>query len=355
MIYTPVLITTLCRYEHLARLLESLKANSWAKYTDVYLGLDYPPSEKYRNGWNNIISYLDNGDFSTFKSFNVVKRDKNYGFENNADDLLNQLQSKYDRFIVLEDDLELSPNYLEYMNKCLDAFENDPSVVAVTGYSYPVKWDVSEGATCMKQNYNAAAWGRGFWKSKRTVYLQYISSGQMLRDVGKVIANKSYKKMIDASLREYIPATMSPSKRLHKFMYFPCDISLRAYLAVDDKYIISPVVSKVRNYGFDGSGIYCQNIDIIDGQTAGSYNYGLQPIDSNNSFELIVDSFNNIEINHEKLNTFDKRTPKQMALTKTYMWIINYWGVNVARIIAIIYFPFEVIERLSNKIISKLK
>ena len=197
--YAPVLITTLCRYEHFARLLESLKANSWAKYTDVYIGLDYPPSEKYQNGWNVIVTYLGNGDFSTFNSFIVIKREKNYGFEKNADDLLNQLQSKYDRFIVLEDDLELSPNYLEYMNKCLDAFEDDPSVVAVTGYSYPVKWDVSEGATCMKQNFNAAAWGRGFWKSKRAVYSEYISSGQMLRDIDKVIAEKSYKKMIDAA------------------------------------------------------------------------------------------------------------------------------------------------------------
>ena len=33
--------------------------------------------------------------------------------------------------------------------------------------------------------------------------------------------------------------------------------------AVKNKYIISPKKSMVRNYGFDGSGVYCQNTKII--------------------------------------------------------------------------------------------
>ena len=47
MIYAPILIPTLCRAEHFIRCVESLKNNSWAKYTDVFIGLDYPPTEKY--------------------------------------------------------------------------------------------------------------------------------------------------------------------------------------------------------------------------------------------------------------------------------------------------------------------
>ena len=48
--YAPVLITTLCRSEHFVRLIKSLKANDWAQYTDVYIAVDFPPSEKYHNG-----------------------------------------------------------------------------------------------------------------------------------------------------------------------------------------------------------------------------------------------------------------------------------------------------------------
>lgn len=64
-VYAPVLIPTLCRSEHFIRCIESLKRNTWAQYTDVFIGLDYPPSEKYfdgyckRNSINILISLFD--------------------------------------------------------------------------------------------------------------------------------------------------------------------------------------------------------------------------------------------------------------------------------------------------------
>lgn len=66
--YAPILIPTMCRYNHFFRLIESLKVNTWAKYTDIYIGLDYPPSSKYEEGYKQICEYLD-GDFSEFTRF----------------------------------------------------------------------------------------------------------------------------------------------------------------------------------------------------------------------------------------------------------------------------------------------
>ena len=45
--YAPVLIPTLNRYEHLKQCLESLSKCSLAEHTEVYIALDFPPSEKY--------------------------------------------------------------------------------------------------------------------------------------------------------------------------------------------------------------------------------------------------------------------------------------------------------------------
>lgn len=47
MVYAPVCIPTLNRYEHLKELIESLQRNPWAQYTDLFIGLDFPPGEKY--------------------------------------------------------------------------------------------------------------------------------------------------------------------------------------------------------------------------------------------------------------------------------------------------------------------
>ena len=63
MVYAPILIPTLCRDEHFIRCIESLKKNSWAEYTDVYVALDFPAKESHWDGYKKICTYLE-GYFS---------------------------------------------------------------------------------------------------------------------------------------------------------------------------------------------------------------------------------------------------------------------------------------------------
>ena len=81
-------------------------------------------------------------------------------------ELRNDILKKYDRFIRTDDDCEFSPNFIEYMDKALDKYEDDQSVVAVTGYSYPLNWHVSDKANIFKSKLLFSMWGTGFWKSK---------------------------------------------------------------------------------------------------------------------------------------------------------------------------------------------
>lgn len=46
----PILIPTLDRYEHFKKCIESLAKNTHANKTELVIGLDYPPSEKYMDG-----------------------------------------------------------------------------------------------------------------------------------------------------------------------------------------------------------------------------------------------------------------------------------------------------------------
>lgn len=352
--YAPVVIPTLCRSEHFIRLMGSLKSNGWAKYTDVFIGLDYPPSEMYRDGWHEICDYVATGDFSSFASFQVIKRTKNYGFYNNSKDLIDRIYEKYDRVIELADDLEVSPNFIEYMDKCLDAFEEDPNIVTIAGYAYPVNWATIMGATCMKQDFNAAEWGRASWKAKTLRYKPYIESGQMLDELPEVISKERYEKMIDAGLREYIPAATYPRFYKTGMMKRCCDIAMRAYLAVGEKYCISPIISKVRNYGFDGSGLYCQGITEFDNLTAGTYDYANQPIDEAASYDVVLNDESLLEENRKRLNIFDKRTPDQMAQTKRLLWLINNVGIWSAKTYMLFNMPFDVLQRVLGKIRRKL-
>lgn len=55
-IYAPVIIPTLNRIEHLKRCIESLEKNTGADKTEVFVSLDFPPSDKYLQGYECVLT-----------------------------------------------------------------------------------------------------------------------------------------------------------------------------------------------------------------------------------------------------------------------------------------------------------
>jgi len=56
--FAPVLITTMNRYKHLKRCLDSLSKNIHASKTQLYIALDAPASEGHKKGYADIITLL---------------------------------------------------------------------------------------------------------------------------------------------------------------------------------------------------------------------------------------------------------------------------------------------------------
>lgn len=306
MIFAPILITTLSRDVHFIRLIESLKRNTWAQYTDVFIGLDYPPSEKYREGYNTICQYLEN-NFDDFRSFNVIKRTKNYGSLKNMTDLREMVLKTHDRFIRTDDDAEFSPNFLEYMNKCLMNYKDDPNVVAVTGYSYPINWSVSKNANVLKENFSCPMWGTGFWREKyKVIYDSIVIKKCLLTNINSIITSGAMERMLDVAKNEFVNLCLSPDFE-NTLAAKVSDISVRIYTATYDKYVIVPTLSKVRNWGFDGTGEYCCKTTVKKTRkiSARNYAYHLQPIDTSNEFVLKEDTLNAVLLNKNRMNEFD--------------------------------------------------
>ena len=351
MIYAPVIIPTLCRYKHFKECLESLSKCKWAEETEVFVGLDYPAKESHRPGYEKIKSYLKEVGDMTFKKIHVFEREVNYGGGKNCTELKKVALERFDTYIYSEDDNVFAPNFLEYMDTCLEKYKDDPNVIAICGYSYPVDWDVSDGATVLKQQVNVSMWGTGLWKDKEDKWNDHYYKGIMLADLPKFIKKRGYKKMIDASLIEYMEAACNITGVGNGMLTCKTDIARRAFLAVYDKYAITPVVSKVRNQGFDGSGVYCQNIDTaLNGDTAGTYNYQKQPIDSATDFVLVEDCKNCAEENRRRLNTFDYRSPEQMAKARRLLWLCIHCGVWSAKLYSLLVFPRVLAKKVYNRL-----
>ena len=251
MIYAPVLISTVNRYQHFKDCIESLSHCTWADKTDVFVAVDYPPSENYWEGYNQIKDYLDNCNGLGFKSLNVIYRETNYFYteRGNLGALVDEVEKKYDRYIISEDDNIFSPNFLMYIDRGLEKYEKDHSVMAIVGYKHflPLKYEKN---SYFRQNVDFSAWGFGIWKDRMHAINEFSKN------------NGFYNSFSISNLRKLYK---NGKYRFSMYLYLACrrqkvimsDNPLSIYMAVNDMDIVMPIKSLVRNQGWDDSGIHC--------------------------------------------------------------------------------------------------
>ena len=185
MLYYPVIIPTLNRYEHFKECVESLAACTHANLTELVIGLDYPPEEKYISGWQKIKDYIPT--ITGFKKVTVFEANHNLGASENSSVLINSVIKNNKAYIYSEDDNVFSPCFLDFMNKALDYYMNDKKVLAVSGYMIPSKWSFDFDAT-VSHFYDFTAWGIGVFSEKwlkidETMpphYMKYVCSNREL-------------------------------------------------------------------------------------------------------------------------------------------------------------------------------
>jgi hypothetical protein len=318
--YAPVYIPTLNRFEHFKRCLDSLEHCTGADKTDVYVGLDFPPSNNYVEGWKRIDDYLAEKEINHgFKTLNVRRRDHNLGIGHagsNGALLLQEVMKVSDCFIVTEDDNEFSKNFLVFINKALNKFKNDDRVYCVCGYNRRVVIpDSFSGNYYLANDY--VAWGVGFWVNKQrpVKYRSFDYLKQVLRD------NELYTK-----LKEKSPGSIRSIMAMLKLHRFNGDALVNVYEALEDKYSIMPTISKVRNHGNDGSGLHSKKFD-----SSFSKYFSEQPIDEDNDFEF---SNNAAPIQPEGLQFVspDRILPFGIKMIKSLifqidLFLVRYFGV----------------------------
>lgn len=273
MVYAPVMITTCNRYEHLQRCIESLKRNKYADKTELYISVDYPPNDNYREGWEKICQLL-NKPMDVFYKVHVFFQETNLGVDDNYRYLEQVVFEKHDRLIYTEDDNEFSINFLVYMNKGLDLYKDHPKVYGIVGYADGRKFQCGEDNVIPLTDY--CAWGMGIWREKEKVIHEQMTMDNWLRAAQnyrlmwklysrrKKLFSRMMGTIIDNPNNSVLPNT---------------DINRGIVLALNGFCTINPVKSKVRNWGWDGSG---QN---IIGSIAGNAVQTSRELDEDEDFE----------------------------------------------------------------------
>ena len=248
-VLAPIVVFTYNRPEHTLRTLNALLINPLANESDIIIYSDSARTANHNKAVDEVRSYLS--ELTGFRSIKVIHRDKNFGLAESIIQGVTEVLQQSEKVIVLEDDMVVSPYFLEYMNEALEQFVDDDRVISVHGYVYPVDIELPEafflpGADC---------WG---WATWRRGWALFNSDGQYLLDelvrrhlIQEFDYNGAYPFL--NMLKDQIKgANDSWAIRWHA----------SAFLA--GKLTLYPGRSLVHNIGNDSSGTHCGDSDSMD-------------------------------------------------------------------------------------------
>lgn len=244
----PVLIPTLCRFEHFKQCVKSLSTCKGADQTELIIGLDYPSKEGHWAGYEKIKNWIPR--IVGFKKVTVLKRDENFGPVKNIIELYEYGRQFYNKMIITEDDNIFAPTFLQFMNSSLDCFEADPKISSICGYTHEKQYDKKKDYILSS---DSCGWGFGLWVDKREKFESTHDENYYY----KVLS--SYRKSLKIFMK--YPALLDMLITMVEKNLHWGDTRKTVANIIENTYQVIPSVSLVRNMGHDGTGTNCGIIE----------------------------------------------------------------------------------------------
>ena len=248
-VLAPIVVFTYNRPEHTQRTLNALLINPLANESDIIIYSDSARTANHNKAVDEVRSYLS--ELTGFRSIKVIHRDKNFGLAESIIQGVTEVLQQSEKVIVLEDDMVVSPYFLEYMNETLEQFVDDDRVISVHGYVYPVDIELPEafflpGADC---------WG---WATWRRGWALFNSDGQYLLD--ELVRRHLIQEFDYNGAYPFLSMLMAQIKGANDSWAIRWHAS--AFLA--GKLTLYPGRSLVHNIGTDSSGTHSEDSDSMD-------------------------------------------------------------------------------------------
>jgi len=149
----PIILTAYNRLDSLKRTIESLSNCYYFDKDDLTVYLDGGKNQK---DWQIIYKVYEYLSLAKIKVDEMVS--KNLGLRENSLRAINTALLKHDKIIFVQDDMQFSRDFLQFMDWALNEFENRKDIMFVTGYSH------IEQPTCYLTTLLAG--GLGIWRDK---------------------------------------------------------------------------------------------------------------------------------------------------------------------------------------------
>jgi hypothetical protein len=246
---SPIVFFAYNRPEHTRKSLESLAECEKAAESELYIFCDGPRTSDDRDQVEKVREVVESRQWC--KKVHITKRDKNWGLANSIIQGVTEIINQAGRIIVLEDDLVLSPHFLNYMNDALEYYKNTPEVMHISGYMFPVKGNLPE--TFFYRATSCSGWAT--WKRAWEKFEP--DSKKLITRINTSRLRKEFN--INGSMHYYRMLREQDQGKIDSW-------AIRWYASVflNHGLCLHPGKSYVNNIGHDGSGVHCASMDVFD-------------------------------------------------------------------------------------------
>ena len=175
-----------------------------------------------------------------FKSVQIIEQNENIGLSKSITKGISHVLQSYKNIIVLEDDIVVGKDFLNFMNNALIKYENEPQIAGISGYSFPI----NEIAPYLTRT--GSCWG---WATYKRVWEDFIKKRDQLsldliatqeQDLFNV-CGKVYSDMFLQTRQGIIQSWA---------------VEFYLYYFSQKQFFLMPGVNLIANEGFDGSGVH---------------------------------------------------------------------------------------------------
>lgn len=163
MTLAPIVLFVYNRPAHTRLTVEALQKNTLAKDSDLIIYSDAPKNAESEDAVRQVRQYIH--QIAGFKSVTIIERETNLGMAHTIIDGVTSVVNKRGRIIVLEDDIVTSQFFLNFMNRALDYYENEPRVWHISGWNFPINPEGLPDAFFSRAMY---CWGWATWADRWT-------------------------------------------------------------------------------------------------------------------------------------------------------------------------------------------
>ena len=280
--YAPVCLFVYKRLDTLRETIASLQKNKLAAQTDVYVFSDAAANTRDEQEVAAVRAFITT--VKGFKSLTAQFAKVNKGLAASVISGVTSIIKEAEQVIVLEDDLIVSANFLDYMNAALAHYQNNKLVFSVAGYTVPIK---AMPGTDVYFTKRASCWGWATWKDRWdgvdwrvNDFEQFMADRTMQRRFNRMGSDMTgmLKKQMNGVINSWaIRWTYSQFK--------------------NNSYTVFPTVSKVSNEGFGGAATHTSGTNksrfstVLDHSDKSSFRFPDEPSMNEEILKQFTDTY----------------------------------------------------------------